>query len=116
MTLMDMVLTGTIIDTRDGEALVLTCGHLFRETGVDSEIEVDVFGVANVSLCRDGSSITIRKFMTLVWLEFEQKSNSNPFGCVATVTTLGTVKRSLVLAVIAGEFTHTTRYPNHWSE
>ena len=29
--------TGTIIDTRDGEALVLTCGHLFRETGVDSE-------------------------------------------------------------------------------
>lgn len=35
--------TGTIIDTRDGEALVLTCGHLFRETGVDSEIEVDIF-------------------------------------------------------------------------
>ncbi|MEC8473531.1 MAG: trypsin-like peptidase domain-containing protein [Planctomycetota bacterium] len=35
--------TGTIIDARDGEVLVLTCGHLFREAGVDSEIEVDVF-------------------------------------------------------------------------
>ena len=35
--------TGTIIDTHDDEALVLTCGHLFRETGRQGRIEVDVF-------------------------------------------------------------------------
>ncbi len=35
--------TGTIIDTHDDEALVLTCGHLFRETGREGRIEVDVF-------------------------------------------------------------------------
>jgi thiol-disulfide isomerase/thioredoxin len=35
--------TGTIIDTHGGEALVLTCGHLFRETKGQGKIEVDLF-------------------------------------------------------------------------
>ncbi|MGL6195277.1 MAG: trypsin-like peptidase domain-containing protein [Thermoguttaceae bacterium] len=35
--------TGTIIDTRNGEALILTCGHLFRETKGQGEIEVVLF-------------------------------------------------------------------------
>ncbi|MCC9600533.1 trypsin-like peptidase domain-containing protein [Stieleria sp. JC731] len=35
--------TGTIIDRHDGEALVLTCGHLFRETKLQSNVEVDLF-------------------------------------------------------------------------
>jgi thiol-disulfide isomerase/thioredoxin len=35
--------TGTIIDTHGDEALVLTCGHLFRETKGQSKIEVDLF-------------------------------------------------------------------------
>ena len=35
--------TGTIIDVHGNEALVLTCGHLFRETGDQGRIEVDVF-------------------------------------------------------------------------
>jgi thiol-disulfide isomerase/thioredoxin len=35
--------TGTIIDTHDGEALVLTCGHLFRDTQGKGKIEVDLF-------------------------------------------------------------------------
>ncbi|WP_146517412.1 trypsin-like peptidase domain-containing protein [Rubripirellula amarantea] len=35
--------TGTIIDTHGDEALVLTCGHLFRETKGDGKIEVDLF-------------------------------------------------------------------------
>ncbi len=35
--------TGTIIDRHGEEALVLTCGHLFRETKLDANIEVDLF-------------------------------------------------------------------------
>jgi len=35
--------TGTIIDTRSGEALVLTCGHLFRESAGKGPITVTLF-------------------------------------------------------------------------
>ncbi|RMF41892.1 MAG: hypothetical protein D6753_08860 [Planctomycetota bacterium] len=35
--------TGTIIDTHEGEALVLTCGHLFRDMDPASQISVDLF-------------------------------------------------------------------------
>ncbi|MCD0463125.1 trypsin-like peptidase domain-containing protein [Roseiconus lacunae] len=35
--------TGTIIDRHGEEALVLTCGHLFRETQLQSNVEVDLF-------------------------------------------------------------------------
>ncbi len=36
--------TGTIIDSREGEALIITCGHLFRESGNDSKILVTLYG------------------------------------------------------------------------
>lgn len=36
--------SGTIIDSRDGEALVLTCGHIFRDSQGKGKIEVDLFG------------------------------------------------------------------------
>ena len=35
--------TGTVIDRHGEEALVLTCGHLFRETKLQAKIEVDLF-------------------------------------------------------------------------
>ncbi len=35
--------TGTIIDTHGDEALVLTCGHLFRDMEPSSQISVDLF-------------------------------------------------------------------------
>ncbi len=35
--------TGTIIDTRNGEALVLTCGHIFRESQGKGKTEVHLF-------------------------------------------------------------------------
>ncbi len=35
--------TGTIIDSHNGEALVLTCGHLFRENHDRSKITVEMF-------------------------------------------------------------------------
>ncbi len=36
--------SGTIIDARDGEALILTCGHIFRDSQGQGRIEVDLFG------------------------------------------------------------------------
>jgi thiol-disulfide isomerase/thioredoxin len=36
--------SGTIIDARGGEALVLTCGHIFRDSQGKGKISVDVFG------------------------------------------------------------------------
>jgi hypothetical protein len=36
--------SGTIIDARGGEALILTCGHLFRDSDGNGKIEVDLFG------------------------------------------------------------------------
>jgi S1-C subfamily serine protease len=44
--------TGTIVDSRSGEALVVTCGHLFRESKGKGSMTVDVFEVtgSNVRL------------------------------------------------------------------
>jgi thiol-disulfide isomerase/thioredoxin len=36
--------SGTIIDSRGDEALVLTCGHIFRESKGNGKITVDLFG------------------------------------------------------------------------
>jgi len=36
--------SGTVIDARDGEALILTCGHLFRDSKGQGRITVDFFG------------------------------------------------------------------------
>jgi len=38
--------SGTIIDARQGWALILTCGHLFRESQGKGRIEVDLFGAS----------------------------------------------------------------------
>ena len=38
--------TGTVIDCRQGEALILTCGHIFRDSQGKGRIEVDIFGPA----------------------------------------------------------------------
>jgi thiol-disulfide isomerase/thioredoxin len=35
--------TGTVIHTREGEALVLTCGHMFRDMTAGSQLTVDLF-------------------------------------------------------------------------
>lgn len=36
--------SGTIIDARSGEALILTCGHVFRDSQGQGKITVDLFG------------------------------------------------------------------------
>jgi len=35
--------TGTVIDCREGEALILTCGHIFRDSEGKGRVEVDLF-------------------------------------------------------------------------
>jgi S1-C subfamily serine protease len=35
--------TGTIIDSHDGEVLILTCGHIFRNTGEHATVLCDLF-------------------------------------------------------------------------
>jgi thiol-disulfide isomerase/thioredoxin len=41
--------TGTIVDCRHGEALILTCGHLFRDSKGRGKIEVELFAPNSVS-------------------------------------------------------------------
>jgi len=36
--------TGTVVDCRQGESLILTCGHIFRDSEGKGMIEVDLFG------------------------------------------------------------------------
>lgn len=36
--------SGTVIDSRNGEALIITCGHVFRESQGKGRITVDLFG------------------------------------------------------------------------
>ncbi|MFM8577386.1 MAG: thioredoxin family protein [Planctomycetaceae bacterium] len=36
--------TGTVIDCRQGEALILTCGHIFRDSAGGGRVEVDLCG------------------------------------------------------------------------
>lgn len=36
--------TGTVIDCRQGEALILTCAHIFRDSRGEGRIAVDLFG------------------------------------------------------------------------
>jgi S1-C subfamily serine protease len=42
--------TGTIIDSRSGEALVVTCGHLFRESKGKGQMTVELFDVSPAGL------------------------------------------------------------------
>ena len=49
--------TGTVIDSRSGEALVLTCGHLFRDSHGKGRIVVDVM-VDGVVRAVEGQLIT----------------------------------------------------------
>ncbi len=61
--------SGTIIDSRGGEALVLTCGHIFRDSNGKGRIEVDLFSnpaqeiagrLVSYDLTRDVGLVAIR--------------------------------------------------------
>jgi thiol-disulfide isomerase/thioredoxin len=55
--------TGTIIDTRNGHALVITCGHLFRDSGKKGRVTIDAFV--------DGAKRTIEARVLDFDLEYE---------------------------------------------
>jgi thiol-disulfide isomerase/thioredoxin len=40
--------SGTIIDARQGQALIVTCGHIFRDSKGKGQVEVDLFGPTGV--------------------------------------------------------------------
>ncbi len=45
--------SGTIIDAREGEALIITCGHVFRDAAKGGRIMVDLFGPGARAACWD---------------------------------------------------------------
>ena len=51
--------TGTVIDSRQGEALILTCGHIFRDSDGKGRVEVDLFGADGPRGLQDRSSAGI---------------------------------------------------------
>ena len=40
--------SGTIIDARQGQALIVTCGHIFRDSKGKGRVEVDLFGPSGI--------------------------------------------------------------------
>ncbi|MCH2114598.1 MAG: trypsin-like peptidase domain-containing protein [Pirellulales bacterium] len=94
--------TGTLVDARQGEALVLTCGHLFRESGGQGQITVTLFhqtpqGVQpgasfsgkliEVDLERDLGLVSIRPNVQVQPVKIATRSGSLPPG--SRVTSIG---------------------------
>ncbi|MFM8802357.1 MAG: trypsin-like peptidase domain-containing protein, partial [Planctomycetia bacterium] len=89
--------TGTVIDCRQGEALILTCGHVFRDSGGKGRIEVDLFGpqgprgvagqVISWDLKRDVALVSIFTDASVEPVRVGGTDRSTPVG--ATVVTMG---------------------------
>jgi hypothetical protein len=62
--------TGTIIDARQGQALILTCGHIFRDSKGRGRIAVDLFGPTPAQGIRGNVlSYDLESDIGLVWIE-----------------------------------------------
>ncbi len=89
--------TGTVIDCRQGEALILTCGHVFRDSEGKGRIEVDLFGpqgprgiagqVISWDLKRDVALVSIFTDATIEPVRIGGTDRSTPVG--ASVVTVG---------------------------
>jgi len=90
--------TGTIIDTHGNEALIVTCGHIFRDTAGRGSVEVDLFvdgqkrtvagDVLSYNLERDIGLVTISPGMPVTaarvapgGYQFELGSSVFSIGC-----------------------------------
>ncbi len=117
--------TGTMVDSRSGEALVLTCGHLFRSSGGKGEITVTLFqvGPAGVSirttvpgylidydLDRDLALVSIRTEVPIQTVAIGSKSVALTPG--AAVTTVGCNNGQNPTAV-PSQITSVDRYQGH---
>ena len=82
--------TGTVIDCRQGEALILTCGHVFRDSQGAGRIEVDCFapggprGVAGQVVAWD-----LKRDLALVSIFTEAALEPVRVGGVGRMTTAG---------------------------
>ncbi|MFM7244131.1 MAG: serine protease, partial [Planctomycetaceae bacterium] len=89
--------TGTVIDCRQGEALILTCGHVFRDSQGKGRIEVDLFGpqgprgvagqVISWDLKRDLALVSIFTDVTIEPVRVGGTDSRTPVG--AAVVTVG---------------------------
>mgnify|MGYP006274780899 CR=1 FL=1 len=89
--------TGTVIDCRQGEALILTCGHVFRDSQGKGRIEVDLFGrqgprgvagqVISWDLKRDLALVSIFTEATIDPVHVGGTDRATPVG--AAVVTVG---------------------------
>jgi len=89
--------TGTVIDCRQGEALILTCGHVFRDSQGKGRIEVDLFGpqgprgvagqVISWDLKRDLALVSIFTEATVDPVRVGGTDSATPVG--ASVVTVG---------------------------
>jgi thiol-disulfide isomerase/thioredoxin len=88
--------SGTIIDAREGEALILTCGHIFRDSQGKGRIEVDLFGaqpqsrvpgrMVSYDLQRDVALVSIRVPVPVLAMAVAPPSyQSRPGDAVVTV-------------------------------
>jgi S1-C subfamily serine protease len=106
--------TGTVVDCRQGEALILTCGHVFRDSQGKGRIEVDLFGsqgprgvagqVISWDLKRDLALVSIFTEATIDPVRVGGTDRATPVG--AAVVTVGcnggadpTIHHSRVTAV-----------------
>jgi thiol-disulfide isomerase/thioredoxin len=86
--------TGTIVDTRSGEALVVTCAHLFRETQGKAPVKADLYeGIGDgVRLAGHATgqvlSFDLKRDIALVSLRVDR-----PVGVVAVAPPRSTIER-----------------------
>ncbi len=82
--------TGTVVDCRQGEALILTCGHIFRDSKGKGRIEVDLFGPgAPKGLAGQVVSWDLKRDLALVSIFTDEKLKPARVGGQNRTTTPG---------------------------
>ncbi len=82
--------TGTVVDCRQGEALILTCGHIFRDSNGKGRIEVDLFGPgAPKGLAGQVVSWDLKRDLALVSIFTDEKLEPARVGGQNRATTAG---------------------------
>lgn len=116
--------TGTIVDARSGEALILTCGHIFRESQGRGQITVTLFtagpqgaikqtetsgALIDYDLDRDLGLISIRPNVAVHAAQIAASDNSQPGTPVSTVG----CNRGADPTVMQTRITALNRYEGH---
>jgi len=70
--------TGTIVDARGGEALVLTCGHIFRDSQGQGPIQIDLLGESGDRVRGKLISFDLKRDLALVSFRTSQAITFSP--------------------------------------